>query len=195
MTITAVRLKPIDRTRNFGMRSYVSANSRTKYTSGSDQSPSPFRVINNDAEAVELSAIPQFELLEFDDMDHLREVVQAEMESRARVGLPAVRASVLDGPGIGRSVVGNSAKPRRAVIDRLPAAATTPASDPTKTHKGRQPTAEKALGEDSPGIDEKQAEAAEKPAPKSKPKSKPKARTKGKKGQKKRNTRPASDEE
>jgi hypothetical protein len=135
--ITAVRLKPIDKRLNFRMATYVSAASRTKYTSGNDWSPSPFRLVTSKAELKELAAIPQFEIAEFEDMDALREHIQDEMEGRARRGLPAVRAQVMTGTGAGHEEL--AAKGSKRGADKLPAAANGPASDPTKTNTGRQP--------------------------------------------------------
>lgn len=137
MMITAVRLKPIDKRLNFRMATYVSAASRTKYTSGNDWSPSPFRLVTSKAEIKELSAIPQFEIMEFEDEAALREHIQDEMEGRARRGLPAVRAQVMSGTGAGHEEL--AAKGSKKGTDKLPAAANGPSSDPTKTNTGRPP--------------------------------------------------------
>jgi len=135
--ITAVRLRAYDRRKGHRMRTYTSAATGTKYTAGTATSPSAFRVVRNKTELRELSEFPQFEILEFDDMDHLREVVQSEMESRARQGLPAVRAPIMGGPS-GRS--GATKHVRPSVSDRLPPAASGPVTDSNTTGKGRQPS-------------------------------------------------------
>lgn len=134
MSIIAVRLKPVDKQRKLLMRSYVSATSRTKYTSGTDNNPSAFRLVSDQREIAELAQIEQFEAFEFDDLDHLREYIQQEMEQRARVGLPAVRAAVVaaNGKALGTEV------PRKTVMDKLPPAAVAPPGAP---QKGRRPVA------------------------------------------------------
>ena len=119
MAVIAVRLRPVEKRLNFLMRTYTSARSRTKYTAGTDSNPSPFRIIKDEAEIKELSILPQFEILSFNDMDHLREFIQGEMETRARVGLPAVRAAVMNGAGVGQ-IVEAAPRPKKTVIDRLP---------------------------------------------------------------------------
>ncbi len=148
--ITAVRLKPIDKRLNFRMATYVSAASRTKYSSGNDWSPSPFRLVTSKAEITELRAIPQFEIMEFEDMDALREHIQNEMEGRARRGLPAVRAQVMSGTGAGHEEL--AAKGSKRGTDKLPAAANGPTSDPTKANTGRTPA-------DAEGDDDGKADA------------------------------------
>lgn len=195
MALTAVRLRPVDKRKNWGMRTYVSANSRTKYTSGDEAHPSPFRVVTSQKEIAELQSFDQFEVLEFDDMEHLKEFIQQEMEQRARVGLPAVRAAVMSGAG---KTLNEVAPPRKApAAARLPAAASgpahAPASDPTKTNTGRQPASAKAA--ESNETARQPAEAA-KPVPKAgstaSPASKPSKAASRK--DKKRSTRPATDE-
>ena len=136
--ITAARLKPVDKRREFRMRTYVSAATRTRYTGGDSRNPSPFRIVEDREEIRELLEIPQFEVLEFNDLAHLQEYIQQEMENRARMGLPAVRAQVMTGTGAGHELQA-SAQPRRSAVDKLPAAAVPPASDPTKTNTGRKP--------------------------------------------------------
>ena len=179
MALTAVRLRPVDRRKGWGMRTYTSANSRTKYLSGTDRDPSPFRLVRSDKEVAELQHFDQFEILEFDDMAHLKEFIQQEMEQRARVGLPAVRAAIMSGPGKGHAVE-DVPRPRKAAASRLPEAAKGPVADPTRTNTGRQPSTEK----------EPVAEPDKKPEPKPEPK--PKKAGKGKK--KGRSTKPAKDE-
>lgn len=148
MAIMAARLKPVDKRRNFLMRTYVSANSRTRYEGGTEFSPSQFRIVEDPSEIRELQEFQQFEILEFDDKDHLREYIQQEMEQRARLGLPAVRAQVVSGTGIGHEVQA-SAPPRKTVMDRLPPQATQDAqtaasgvSSASRTNTGRPPVAE-----------------------------------------------------
>lgn len=190
MSITAVRLRPRDKRLNYGMATYVSANSRTKYMAGTDRNPSAFRVTNSAKELEELSVFQQFEILEFDDLEHLRGFIQNEMEERARVGLPAVRAAIMTGSGAGK-IVEDQARPRKAVIQRLPAAVAGPNSDSRKTNTGRAPVSS-----------EPREEAPVKAAAKPKVAATPKApveekRAKQKKGKKKvtrkRSTQPSSD--
>jgi hypothetical protein len=158
MTITAVRLRNIDKKRNFHMATYVSAASRTKYASGTDRSPAPFRLVDDRSELLELREIPQFEILDFDDLDHLKEYIQQEMEERARLGLPAVRAQIMSGSGVKHE--SQVVAPRKTALDKLPAAAT---SDPTKTNTGRKPVVDARPGEDDD--DEPAHGDAERPEP------------------------------
>jgi len=143
MAITAVRLRNIDKKKSFRMATYVSAASRTKYASGTDRNPAPFRLVSDRSELLELRDIPQFEILDFDDLDHLKEYIQQEMEERARMGLPAVRAQVMSGTGLAHESM--VVAPRKTALDKLPAAAT---SDPTRANTGRKPTVEERPGED-----------------------------------------------
>lgn len=163
MTITAVRLRNIDKKRAFHMATYVSAASRTKYSSGSDRIPAPFRLVADRSELVELRDIPQFEVLEFDDMEHLQAYIQQEMEERARLGLPAVRAQIMSGSGVAHE--NQVVAPRKTALDKLPSAAT---SDPSKTNTGRKPATD--ADED---VAERPGEPDVRPRSQSKEKNKP----------------------
>jgi len=137
MSITAVRLRERDKRKGYLMKTYFSANSRSKYTAGEGANPSPFRVVNSPAEIEELRGFPQFEILEFNDLKELEEFTQQEMEERARMGLSAVRAAIL--AGAGASVKPKVITPRKSANDRLPPAATAIPSDPSATNVGRRP--------------------------------------------------------
>lgn len=160
MAIMAVRLRPIDKKRNYHMATFVSATSRTKYTSGTERNPSPFRILAEPREAVELREIPQFEIMEFEDMADLQEHIQQEMEQRARMGLPAVRAQVISGSGVSHEE--QVVAPRKTALDKLPPAAT---SDPTKTNTGRKPLIEDRPGEDPAAEEAKKKNRRVRPAP------------------------------
>ncbi len=147
--ITVVRLKPKDKRKNCLMRTYTSAHSRTKYTAGDEINPSAFRIVKSQEEIKELQRFPQFEILQLDSMDQLKEHVQQEMEERARVGLPAVRAPIIATPAKDRV----RPKPQ----SKLPPAANGPASDSKTTNLGRKP------GTDN-GSTEQEKPAAQKPA-------------------------------
>jgi hypothetical protein len=95
MPLYAVRLREPSRVRGFFMRSYTSA-SGSKYTAGTEASPSPLRMVSDPLELAELREIPQFEILTAPNEQALRDRLQSEMESRARVGGTAVRASIVD---------------------------------------------------------------------------------------------------
>jgi len=161
--ITAVRLLPRDEKKGHGMLTYFSANSRTKYTAGDGVNPSPFRVIRSQGEIAELEKFPQFEILEFDSMDQLHEYVQQEMEERARLGQPAIRAAIL-GNAAPAKVVPKKVVPRKATSTRLPPAANGPQSDPSATNTGRKPTAPTAPT--APVAPEKKPSEPPKPKPK-----------------------------
>lgn len=90
----AVRLRARNPQQGHLMRTYVSHTLTNRYTAGEGVNPSPWRVISDEAELEELRAIPQFELKEFKEMGDLTELVQSEMEERARVGYPAIRANI-----------------------------------------------------------------------------------------------------
>jgi hypothetical protein len=93
----AVRLREPNRVRGFLMRSYTSA-SGSKYTAGTEASPSPLRMVSDPRELAELREIPQFEILTAPNEQALRDRLQTEMEARARVGGSAVRAAIVDQP-------------------------------------------------------------------------------------------------
>jgi len=178
--ITAVRLKERDKKAGFLMRTYFSAHSRSKYTAGEHGQPSAFRLVKSRGELEELSRFPQFEILEFDDMDQLNEFVQQEMEERARKGLPAVRAAIMGGAG--SPMVQKKVTPRkRSAHDRLPPAATGVPSDPGTTNTGRKPAMVPPKEKDEPVAPiPKVTKPKPKPKPKAKPKVKPKAKAKPK---------------
>ena len=92
--ITAVRLQQRNPKRGFNMRSYVSANSQSRYRSGDGVTPSPWKVIEDPMELAELAGYPQFERKDFDTLAELEEFVQVEMEQGARLGFPPVRAAI-----------------------------------------------------------------------------------------------------
>ena len=135
--ITAVRLRERDKRKGYNMRVFISATSRTKYTAGEGGNPSPFRVVRDHRELEELDRFPQFEILEFEGMEHIQQFVQQEMEERARVGLPPVRAAILGGAT--RRIEAKAVRPRMSAHERLAPAAVSAPSDPNATNKGRQP--------------------------------------------------------
>jgi len=102
--IKAARLKERNPQLGFGMRTYTTASTGTKYTSGHVGKPSPLRIVADIRELEEIKEIAQFEILEFQSAGDLYEKLQVEMEERSRLGQPAVRAEViseagaLDGP-------------------------------------------------------------------------------------------------
>jgi len=178
--ITAVRLRERDKKAGFLMRTYFSAFSRSKYTAGEHGQPSPFRLVKSQGEIDELSRFPQFEILDFDDMDQLNEFVQQEMEDRARKGLPAVRAAIMGGAGA--PLAQKKVTPRRrSAHDRLPPAASGAPSDPGRTNTGRRPAQVPPKEKDEP-VQPKTVTPVSKPKPKPKadPKPKPKAKPKAK---------------
>lgn len=93
----AVRLREPSKLRGFLMRSYTSA-SGSRYTAGTEASPSQLRLISDPRELAELREIPQFEILTAPNEQALRDHLQTEMEARARVGGAAVRAAIVDKP-------------------------------------------------------------------------------------------------
>jgi hypothetical protein len=135
--ITAVRLKERNKRKNHLMRVYFSAASRSKYTAGENGHPSPFRIVKNQAEISELSQFSQFEILKFDDMAHLQAFIQQEMEERARLGFPAVRAAVMGDSG--SDVIMKKVTPLKTAHDRLPPVAIPKRSDASVTNTGRRP--------------------------------------------------------
>lgn len=96
-SLYAVRLREPSRVRGFTMRSYTSA-SGSRYTAGTESSPSPLRLVSDPRELAELREIPQFEILTAPNEQALRDRLQTEMEARARVGGAAVRAAIVDQP-------------------------------------------------------------------------------------------------
>ncbi len=95
MSITAVRLQDRDMRKGFGLRTYTSAATSTRYGVGQHGTPPPIRVIKHKGEIAELRAIEQFEIMSFPTMAALNEKVQNEMEIRARKGGSSARAEIL----------------------------------------------------------------------------------------------------
>lgn len=92
--ITAVRLQVFNPKLGHRMRSYVSANSATRYRAGTILVPSAWRIVDDPMELAELADYPQFQRKDFDSLAELQEFVQTEMEQGARLGLPPVRAAI-----------------------------------------------------------------------------------------------------
>lgn len=92
--ITAVRLQKCNPKKGFMLRTYVSANSETRYNSGEGDIPSGWRIVSDQDEIAELKERLQFEFKVVDDMGALRELVQLEMEAEARIGGAPVRAAI-----------------------------------------------------------------------------------------------------
>lgn len=97
--IKAARLKERNPQLGLGMRTYTTASTGTKYTSGYVGKPSPLRIVADIRELEEIKNIDQFEILEFQNTDDLHEKLQIEMEERSRLGQPAVRAEVISEAG------------------------------------------------------------------------------------------------
>jgi len=91
--ITAARLKAYNPRMGSRMRSYTSARGN-RYVAGDGVVPSPWRLVKNQAEIAEITAMPQFEIRQFEDQAHFEAHIINEMEADVRLGRPAVRASV-----------------------------------------------------------------------------------------------------
>lgn len=99
----AIKLRETDRKKKFLLRSYTSA-SGSRYIAGDENAPSVFSIINPQLDAAsedfakkeveELRAIPQFLVVEIENMLELKEIISDEMERRAASGSPAVRAKI-----------------------------------------------------------------------------------------------------
>lgn len=168
--ITVVRLRERDKRLGYLMATYVSAATRTRYSAGNINEPSPLRIVESKAELAELKEIQQFEILEFADKDALQEFIQSDMERRARSGLPAIRAQIQSGTAAAHDAA--VAAPRKTATDKLPPAAQK--DDPTKSNTGRKPegAAETSAADktdiDRPGEDEEPDRPARKPKPEKK---------------------------
>lgn len=95
--ITAIRLRERNKKLNFLMRTYTSVNG-TMFRAGDERYPSPIRIIVDPQVIAEVRAIPQFEVLEVEDVHALDARITAEMERRARMGAMAIRAEVHNAP-------------------------------------------------------------------------------------------------
>ena len=93
--IRVARLKEYNKRAGHLMKSYTSYTSQTKYVVGKMGLPSPLRIVPDPREIDELRGIPQFEILEFETEEDLREMIQTEMEVRARLGAPPARAEIV----------------------------------------------------------------------------------------------------
>lgn len=162
--ITVVRLRERDKRKGYLMATYVSAATRTRYSAGNINEPSPLRIVESKSELAELKDIDQFEILEFEDKDELQEFIQTDMERRARSGLTAIRAQIQTGTAAAHDAA--VAAPRKTALDKIPAAAKDK-DDPTKSNTGRKP--EGAAGDktdmDRPGEDDEPEKPARKPKP------------------------------
>ncbi len=125
----AARLKERNPSKGLKMRTYTTAATGTKYTAGDIGRPSPLRIVKEPSELEELSGIPQFEVLEFGRMSELDDIIQNEMEARARIGNPAVRAEVLAEKGAKAAAESEPVKTGRKLDDVIPR------SDPDKTEE------------------------------------------------------------
>jgi hypothetical protein len=94
--VNAVRLRPLNKKLGHKMASYVSYVLGIRYKAGTTTLPSSWRIVNNQSELAELRSIPQFEHRTFGDVDELEKLIQDEMETGARLGMPAVRAKIED---------------------------------------------------------------------------------------------------
>ncbi len=88
-----VRLKPYNEKQGHLLGSYTLPDG-TKFTAGDMDIPSPIRVVSDKNVLAAVADIPQFEILDVKDEATLREMVQSEMEERARMGASPVRAVV-----------------------------------------------------------------------------------------------------
>lgn len=91
--ITAARLKAYNPRMGSKMRSYTSARGN-RYVAGDGVVPSSWRIVKNQAEIAEITAMPQFEIRQFEDQAQFEAHILNEMEADVRLGRPAVRASV-----------------------------------------------------------------------------------------------------
>lgn len=91
----AARLRERNPKLGFGMRTYTSATTGTKYVAGHVGKPSALRVVKDPREVKELQAIAQFEVLDFETAKELYDLLQIEMEQRSRMGQSAVRAEII----------------------------------------------------------------------------------------------------
>lgn len=91
--ITAARLRAYNPNRGQKIRTYTSGRGN-KYEAGNGVVPSTWRIVNNSVEIAELSEEPQFQIMQFQDMDDFDIYIQDEMENEARMGRPPIRAAV-----------------------------------------------------------------------------------------------------
>ena len=146
MGIKCARLKEYDFKAGNLMKSFTTSKG-TKFVAGIGNKPSPIRILKSSREIAELSEYPQFEILEFANMDELNEHVQREMEARVYEGKAPVRARI---EGV------KPAAKTKEEIDKITSPTSTrpqsmapKSSEPTSTKKtgrggGKQQTTKKA---------------------------------------------------
>lgn len=96
--IFAVRLRPYNKKSGNKMKTYLSGHSRTKYTVGVGQQPSPIRIVTDKKEIHELREYSQFEFLPFENRKELDRFVNREVLVAARKGKPVVKPVITNGP-------------------------------------------------------------------------------------------------
>lgn len=97
MTITAARLRPYNKRNGQPKRSHTTA-SGVVYKAGTQDVPSPLRIVESRADLRELEQLPEFQILTFADRAELDRYLEQEMYSRVRLGA-APQMAVVQGPG------------------------------------------------------------------------------------------------
>jgi len=91
--ITMARLRPFNKKKGRGMRTYTSSKGN-KYSVGIGHQPSPVKIVQDEAELEELREFPQFEIRSFKDRAALDAFLEDEVASIIRSGRQAVKPSV-----------------------------------------------------------------------------------------------------
>jgi len=148
--IIVARLCERNPKKGHGMRTYTTSATGTKFVAGEAGQPSALRVVADIRELDELRSIDQFQVLEFRDRDHLSATLQTEMEARARMGQPAIRAAVISETGeiAEPSAAAKTAQPDRSLDEVAPEDKTAKAPDEDVKRDAKDEVQDEDLGED-----------------------------------------------